>query len=195
MSENMDSLAERIKLLIQSESLNAKQFAEKIGMNQTAISHLLSGRNKPSLDSINGIKLAFPNLNTDWLLFGQLPMYKDNTSDNPLHQPVVEPTEPAEKDLFSDLMETSGPAPVGLHSSKSVNAENTNVTPENLASENRTETKLSATSPEYSNQKLEDDAHPTTVIREIVKEVSVRKIKRIIVYYDDNTYEDFQQLT
>ena len=66
----------KISYLIESENLTFTQFAEKIGVQRSAVSHLTSGRNKPSLDVIQKILTSFKHLNPDWLLLDKEPMYR-----------------------------------------------------------------------------------------------------------------------
>ncbi len=61
----------RIRQLISEKKLSAAQFAAEIGVQRSAVSHLLSGRNKPSLDVILKIKNRFPEISFDWLLLGE----------------------------------------------------------------------------------------------------------------------------
>ena len=60
----------RIKKLIEKKNLTATQFAGEIGVQRSAVSHLLSGRNKASLDFVLKIKNRFPEINLEWLLLG-----------------------------------------------------------------------------------------------------------------------------
>ena len=55
---------------MENHHLNAAGFAEKIGVQRSSISHILSKRNKPSLDLILKIQSAFDNITLDWLLLG-----------------------------------------------------------------------------------------------------------------------------
>ena len=52
------------------DNLSAASFAEKIGVQPSSISHILSGRNKPSLEFIQKILAQFPNISADWLITG-----------------------------------------------------------------------------------------------------------------------------
>jgi transcriptional regulator with XRE-family HTH domain len=61
----------RIRILLNHINLNAAQFADKIGVQRSSISHVLSGRNKPSLEFIQKMITAFPEINTDWLISGK----------------------------------------------------------------------------------------------------------------------------
>ena len=53
----MEDFTKKLKLLLENEGLTASKFAEKIGVQRSSVSHVLSGRNKPSLDFI--LKINF----------------------------------------------------------------------------------------------------------------------------------------
>lgn len=65
------SIAERIKEIIEKNDLTASTFAEKINVGRSSISHILSGRNKPSLDFILNVMKEFPDVDLYWLMNGQ----------------------------------------------------------------------------------------------------------------------------
>jgi transcriptional regulator with XRE-family HTH domain len=50
--------------------LSPAQFADRIGFQRSALSHVLSGRNNPSLDFVLKVKSSFPDINLDWLTLG-----------------------------------------------------------------------------------------------------------------------------
>lgn len=70
-------LRDRILGFLKKENKTSAQFAEEIGVQPSGISHILSGRNNPSLDFIIKMLEKYPYLSSDWLLFGRGPMYKD----------------------------------------------------------------------------------------------------------------------
>ncbi len=55
---------------MESEELKASELADKIGVNRATISHILSGRNKPSIDFLQKLLSNYPNLNANWLISG-----------------------------------------------------------------------------------------------------------------------------
>jgi len=61
----------RIKTIIDYYELRVSSFADKIGVQRSSISHLLSGRNKPSLDFILKLISAYPEVDLYWLLNGK----------------------------------------------------------------------------------------------------------------------------
>lgn len=64
------SIVERIKQLMHDNELSAAAFADTIGVQRSSISHILSERNKPSLDFILKILHAYPSVSVEWLLKG-----------------------------------------------------------------------------------------------------------------------------
>lgn len=68
---NNQDFAERIKKILEHHTLTASLFADKIGVQRSSISHILSGRNKPSLDFILKITGEFPDVDIYWLLNGK----------------------------------------------------------------------------------------------------------------------------
>lgn len=61
---------ERIELLMKCYELSPSQFAEKTGIQRASVSHIVSGRNKPSLEVMLKIHDAFPELDLKWLMTG-----------------------------------------------------------------------------------------------------------------------------
>nr|WP_320119683.1 helix-turn-helix transcriptional regulator [uncultured Marinifilum sp.] len=72
----------RIVQLINSESLTSSKFADKIGVQRSSISHILSGRNKPSFDFIQKTINSFPHVNVDWIITGNGEMYKQQENSS-----------------------------------------------------------------------------------------------------------------
>ncbi|RLD77804.1 MAG: transcriptional regulator [Bacteroidetes bacterium] len=72
-------MIDRISQLIKTMKLSASQFADEIGVQRSSVSHVLSGRNKPSLDFVTKIMMAYPELNADWLLTGKGMMHSDES--------------------------------------------------------------------------------------------------------------------
>mgnify|MGYP002783672009 CR=1 FL=1 len=62
------NLNEKIKMLISTLQMTPSQFADEIGVQRSSISHILSGRNKPSLEIIQKIVNSFPEVTYGWLL-------------------------------------------------------------------------------------------------------------------------------
>lgn len=67
----MEDITDRVKKIMEDNGLSSSQMADRIGVQRSAISHILSGRNKPSLDFILKVLESFENVSSDWLLKGQ----------------------------------------------------------------------------------------------------------------------------
>lgn len=78
----MNDIALRIKELIDNENLSNKEFAQRISINPSIVSHILSGRNKVSLQVVEQIVSEFTNVSLDYLLLGKGALEKDVTNVN-----------------------------------------------------------------------------------------------------------------
>src|SRR5680860_1443242 len=78
---NSSDFIERLGHLLQYYNLNASAFADKIQVQRSSISHLLSGRNKPSLEFVLKVVKNFPDVNLYWLLNGK-GTFPSETSEN-----------------------------------------------------------------------------------------------------------------
>ena len=70
MMNNVD-FSKRLQKVIDFYGESASSFAEKIGVQRSSISHILSGRNKPSLDFVLKVLASFPEVELYWLLNGK----------------------------------------------------------------------------------------------------------------------------
>ncbi|MBN2893131.1 MAG: helix-turn-helix transcriptional regulator [Bacteroidales bacterium] len=70
-------IKDRIRQIIELENLTHSDFAKALGVQRSNISHILAGRNNPSIDFIHKLLLRFKNINADWLIMGEGSMYKN----------------------------------------------------------------------------------------------------------------------
>lgn len=88
----MTDFVQRLTHLLEYFELSASSFSDTIGVQRSSLSHLLSGRNKPSLDLILKIHQHFSQVNLYWLLKGEEPFLNDGfTQEKSLLQPVQTP--------------------------------------------------------------------------------------------------------
>ena len=82
---NNTAIVSRIEEVRKNHQLTAASFATKIGVQRSAISHILSGRNKPSLEFLMKIHDTFEEVNLEWLILGKFsPISQDSkTGPNP----------------------------------------------------------------------------------------------------------------
>lgn len=75
-------MLQRISQILKTKNLTSAKFADEIGVQRSSISHVLSGRNKPSLEFIQKILTTYPDINTDWLMFGKGDMSENTIKSN-----------------------------------------------------------------------------------------------------------------
>ncbi len=68
---NTEEFTIRLEKIFNHYQLNAAGFAEKIGIGRSSVSHIVSGRNKPSLDFVMHVLEHFPEISFDWLVYGK----------------------------------------------------------------------------------------------------------------------------
>ncbi|WP_353719715.1 helix-turn-helix transcriptional regulator [Dyadobacter sp. 676] len=61
-------LTEKIKQILIDKNISPSLFADEIGIQRSSMSHVLAGRNKPSLDMVQKIAKRFPDLGVSWIL-------------------------------------------------------------------------------------------------------------------------------
>ncbi len=66
------SIQERLHQVIDRLKLSPSVFADRIGVQRSNLSHVLSGRNKPGLDFLEKIINHFPQIDAHWLLTGRI---------------------------------------------------------------------------------------------------------------------------
>ena len=98
-----DEMKDRIAHIIRAKNLTAAEFAIRLGIQPSNISHLLSGRNNPSLDFVRKLKETFPEYNLDWIIFGKGPMT--------VSEPFVVDSPSAENSLFDSIELENTPNP------------------------------------------------------------------------------------
>lgn len=93
----MDGFINRLKFILDYLDISASFFADKIGVQRSSLSHLLSGRNKPSVDFILKVNETYPEFNLEWLLKGEnnfliqqetpsTPVQENLQTENIIHQ-------------------------------------------------------------------------------------------------------------
>ena len=63
-------LSERLQIIIDLKELQPSKFADEIGVQRSSMSHIIAGRNKPSLDFLQKVVQRFPEVNINWILSG-----------------------------------------------------------------------------------------------------------------------------
>lgn len=137
---NIEDFIKRLEIILDYYSLNASSFADKIGVQRSSLSHLLSGRNKPSLDFILKILEVFPEVDLYWILNGKGTFPKnftavekrENEVEEVLKQNIPTPLkeEKNSENLFSEIQN-----PINRNSLETKKMENQNVEKEYASGE------------------------------------------------------------
>ena len=154
-------MEQRLQLFLQMEQLSQSQFADKMGIQRSGVTHLLSGRNKPSFEFITRMLQAFPSLNAEWLILGKGKPYKD-ASGVPAAD-SFSPQEPETPAVQTDLFTTSDEPQTEGQTSPTTEIFNFGNVPQ-------------PTDNEIKEQISVSPKHPKT-------------IKSILILYEDGTYE------
>jgi len=85
-------MKDRIKIIMENENLTPARFADRLQINRAIVSHILNGRNNPSLDVVTRILTEMNYINPEWLLNGTGNIYKDGIESDLI---------PREPDLFT----------------------------------------------------------------------------------------------
>ncbi|MBO5865550.1 MAG: helix-turn-helix transcriptional regulator [Bacteroidaceae bacterium] len=176
---------ERIELLMRCYDLSPSQFADKTGIQRASVSHILSGRNKPSLEVMLKIYDAFPGVDMKWLMMGvgEEPVRKESVvqpSVNPVQNSVnvaadtLFPDSPSVPDAESTLFAAA------VESSQRVAEEGRQ---RRVAQQSSLREKASVY-PETRAKRSQ-----ATRIAQTMAVQREKKIKEIRIYYSDGTYE------
>lgn len=143
-------MKERIQKIIDDKKMTPSRFADEVGLNRPAVSHILNGRNNPGLEALQRILARFTDINAAWLISGTGPIYNSSQSEAKIPFLFDESAE-----FPSDIPEKSEyPKENALK-----NAQN------GVKSEENQSFSVNITTP--------------------------TRVKKIAVFYSDNTYEEF----
>ncbi len=104
---NSSEFSKRLQKVIDYYDESASSFAEKIGVQRSSISHIISGRNKPSLDFVMKILDTYPNVSLYWLLNGKgsFPEEEVKQKSKVDQKPIIQKNEQTQQDLFNQVQE------------------------------------------------------------------------------------------
>jgi transcriptional regulator with XRE-family HTH domain len=129
-------MIERILEIMKIKNLSPSQFADEIGIQRSGISHLITGRNKPSLEFVLKVLKRYPDIKPEWLLQG---FATDASSDEP-----DEGSKKINQKILSD------------------------------------------------EQEMNESSESRKVIRSSKKEKNERKIEKIVIFYQDKTFREYE---
>ena len=88
---------------MESQHMTQQVFADFLGMAPATLSGIFNDRTRPTLNVVEAIKKKFPDISTDWLMFGKEPMYVADTTGSPVGMSV--------RETMLDFGQSSSPTP------------------------------------------------------------------------------------
>lgn len=191
----------RLQLILDLENLSPARLADMIGIQRSGLSHILSGRNKPSFEFINKLLMKFPDINAEWLITGKGKPLKesDTPSQNKNQNEMTEadgrfPYSPA----LSEKKDSDANSSISTMTDREVHDDFPEDNSTNLFSFANFEAE-----PDFAqyaeNEKDSNHLGPNRPRQNQIFENNqqvVRKnkgVKRIIVFYNDGSFEEFSQ--
>lgn len=104
---NEDKFAKRLQKVLEYYQLSATAFAQELNFNRSTISHLLTGRNKPSLEFVMKVLQKFPEVELYWLLNGKGTFPHQAPSPSAKKEVVVEVNEINEESFIEEKQVSS----------------------------------------------------------------------------------------
>lgn len=104
---NQEDFVIRLKKVMSYYNETAVSFSEKIGVQRSSISHILSGRNKPSLEFVLKILSSYDEVDLYWLLNGKgtFPKFENKTDSPEKHSEKQNPSKTISNSDNSDDIE------------------------------------------------------------------------------------------
>ncbi len=175
----MKKINERIEKIIEHSKLSNSEFADAIEVPRSSISHILSGRNKPSLDFLMKIKNEFPTFTWDWMIYGEGDMEK---SEEEKTENIIDEKPKPKTATLPDLFSLIDDDQFGVTESEDqISNSNPDIFP--VPIQNKKETILN------DSQRL--DVQENTKITQPTDNQE-NKVKRIVLFYENGKFESFE---
>ena len=179
------NINDRFTKILEYSGFTASEFADEIDVQRSSISHIISGRNKPSLEFIVKIKNRFPEISWDWIILGQGEMLQNNSALSTSESKINLEEENSSPDLFTLIDE---------------DYKNEIFIQENLQKETPRESNTSFPTPKKEkisdSQRLEvqeDISEVQNIVNQsITNSPAENKIKRIVFFYENGKFEAFE---
>lgn len=169
---------DRIEHVLRAQNITATQLAEMMGIQRSGISHILSGRNNPSMDFIVKFKESFPEYNLEWLLLGNGPKTGyEQARQQKLHIP--------QPDLFEAVTEKEEIASIKKDESKAAHVSASDGQNNDVIDKDGKKNIL--------NMEVHDEKKiaPAKTEQVLKNDNPIKQVERIIFFYDDGSFEMF----
>lgn len=197
-------MKDRLQQLLADKALTANKLAEMLEVQPSGISHILAGRNKPSIDFVTKLLTVFPDINPDWFILGTAPMYRSTIKRN------AETVQPTEKQTTAahDSQAIEAPNPSAAVPQEPA-ASATTSAPTTSATDQQPTLDFDISAPVSHSQTQTPHVHsrpaattpnsPTTDVAQHTNAMlpgnPQKRIRKVMIFYADHTVESFDYYT
>jgi transcriptional regulator with XRE-family HTH domain len=205
---------DRIIKLMRAEGLTNSKFASILGIQRSNVTHIVDGRNKPSLSFIEKLIAKFPRVNVDWLITGTGDMYKQKETseqkigqirgDSPtLFPDIVTPqltssqkrSQSTRQNVEQDFKEIAEVTNIPTEQKSEPQPElETKLTIDALAKQETAKTPEPAIShtPLQNTEGVKFPRHLTPSEPEYTEKIIEREIECVLIFYSDKTFKYYK---
>ena len=187
----------RFQTILDLENLSPAQLADRLGVQRSGISHILSGRNKPSFELLQRVVQSFPEISAEWLITGNgKPLKEQNQAA--ASGATSSATSSAANSRSSGTTPSTTPGSTNGSNNSSTSGTISGITPpfEGLfnSSEAATEPQIPAQTSDIEG--IEDEISDFQPLQSSIFDANPandrekRALKRVILIYNDNTFEE-----
>ena len=187
----------RFQTILDLENLSPAQLADRLGVQRSGISHILSGRNKPSFELLQRVVQSFPEISAEWLITGNgKPLKEQNQAAT--SGAASSATSSAANSRSSGTTPSISPSTTSGSNNSSTSGTISGATPpfEGLfnSSEAATEPQIPAQTSDIEG--IEDEISDFQPLQSSIFDANPandrekRALKRVILIYNDNTFEE-----
>lgn len=191
----------RFQTILDLENLSPAQLADRLGVQRSGISHILSGRNKPSFELLQRVVQSFPEISAEWLITGNgKPLKEQNqaAASGAASSAASGATSSAANSRSSGTTPSISPSTTSGSNNSSTSGTISGATPpfEGLfnSSEAATEPQIPAQTSDIEG--IEDEISDFQPLQSSIFDANPandrekRALKRVILIYNDNTFEE-----
>ena len=191
----------RFQTILDLENLSPAQLADRLGVQRSGISHILSGRNKPSFELLQRVVQSFPEISAEWLITGNgKPLKEQNqaATSGAASSATSSATSSAANSRSSGTTPSISPSTTSGSNNSSTSGTISGAIPpfEGLfnSSEAATEPQIPAQTSDIEG--IEDEISDFQPLQSSIFDANPandrekRALKRVILIYNDNTFEE-----
>lgn len=191
----------RFQTILDLENLSPAQLADRLGVQRSGISHILSGRNKPSFELLQRVVQSFPEISAEWLITGNgKPLKEQNqaAASGAASSATSSAASSAANSRSSGTTPSISPSTTSGSNNSSTSGTISGATPpfEGLfnSSEAATEPQIPAQTSDIEG--IEDEISDFQPLQSSIFDANPandrekRALKRVILIYNDNTFEE-----